>query len=154
MDKSKGSIGQKIVRAARACEKRQTKQGRKWVVVFMNEDTIVIALHGFLTAAEKVLAHSPAGAAKVREFHRQLFANASATLPRRIKSITGMDVRGTAAEIEPMTGSVVRILTTGTVAEKFLLAPAGPAGTRVARHSPSQLHPAGAEAVKATRPDV
>ena len=120
---------QKIARAARAFEKRRTKHGRKWVAVFMNEDTIVIALHGSLTAAEKALAQSLAGAAQVREFHRQLFANASATLLRKIKSITGMEVRDTTAEIEPTTGSVVQVFTTDTVGEDFLLAPGGPAGT-------------------------
>ena len=93
MDQSQGTVGQKIARAARAFEQQRTKHGRNWVAVFMNEDTIVIALHGSLTAAEKALAQSPAGAAQVREFHRQLFTNASATLLRKIKSITGMEVR-------------------------------------------------------------
>ena len=122
MDQSQGTIGQKIAWAARAFEQRRTKHGRKWVAVFMNEDTIVIALHGSLTAAEKALAQSPAGAAQVREFHRQLFANVSATLLRKIKSITGMEVRDTTAEIEPTTGTVVQVFTTGTVVQVFLLA--------------------------------
>ena len=82
MDQSQGTIGQKIARAARAFEQRRTKHGRKWVAVFMNEDTITIALHGSLTAAEKGLAQSPAGASQVREFHRQLFTNVSAALRR------------------------------------------------------------------------
>ena len=46
------TIGQKIAWAARTFEKRRTKHGRKWVAVFLNEATIVIALHGSLTAAE------------------------------------------------------------------------------------------------------
>ena len=81
----------------------------------MNEDTIVIALHGSLTAAEKALAQSPAGAARVREFHRQMFTDAPAVLHRKIKSITGMEVRDTTAEVEPKTGHVVLIFTTDTV---------------------------------------
>ena len=76
------TIGQRIARAARAFEKRQTKHGRKWVAVLTNEDTIVIALHGPLTAPEKALAQSPAGAAQVREFHRRMFTDASAVLRR------------------------------------------------------------------------
>ena len=128
MDQSQGTIGQRIARAARTFEKRRTKHGRKWVAVFMNEDTIVIALHGSLTAAEKALAQSPAGADQVREFHRQLFTNVSATLLGKIKNITGMEVRDTTAEIEPTTGSVVQLFTTGTVGEEFLLASGGPAG--------------------------
>ena len=95
----------------------------------MNEDTIVIALHGSLTAQEKALAQSPAGAAQVLEFHRQLFANASGPLFQEIKSITGMEVRDTTVEIEKKTGSVVQIFTTNTVAEEFLFASSGSAGT-------------------------
>ena len=68
------TIGQRIARAAHAFEKRRTKHGRKWVAVFMNEDTIVIALHAFLTATEKALTQCPAGLAQIWEFHRQLLA--------------------------------------------------------------------------------
>src|SRR4029079_14578095 len=107
---------------------------------FMNEDTIMIALHGSLTAAEKALVQNPASAAQVREFHRQLFTNVSATLLRKIKNITGMEVRDTTAEIEPTTGSVVQVFTTDTVGEKFLLAPGGTAGTRAPGHEVPRRH--------------
>ena len=86
----------------------------------MNEDTIVIALHGPLTVAEKALARSPAGAAQVRDFHRRLFADGSAPLHRSIKSISGMEVRGTEAEIVLATGSVVQLFTTATAGKDFL----------------------------------
>jgi uncharacterized protein YbcI len=119
VDQLQRTIGQRIAWAARAFEKRCTKHGRKWVAVFMYEDTIVIALHGSLTAAENALAQSPAGVACVREFHRRLFTNASAGLLQKIKSITGMKVRDTTAEIEPTTGSVVQVFTTDTIGESF-----------------------------------
>jgi uncharacterized protein YbcI len=159
MDQSQGAIGQKIARAARAFEKWRTKHGRKWVAVFMNEDTIVIALHDSLTVAEKALAQSPVGAAQVREFHQQLFANVSATLLREIKSITGMEVRDTTAEIEPTTGSVVQVFTTDTVGEEFLLAPGEPAGMGVFGKRSSKASRAlsrrerGQEASRDSRPD-
>ena len=101
----------------------------------MNEDTIVIALHGSLTAAEKAQSQSLAGAARVWEFHRQMFTNASAALFRKIKSITGMEVRDTTAEIDPTTGHVVQIFTTDTVAEDFPLPSSNPAGTGAAHGS-------------------
>ena len=63
MDRSHGNIYQKIARAAHAFEKRRTKHARPWEAVFMNEDTIVIALHGPLTALETALAQCPAGTA-------------------------------------------------------------------------------------------
>ena len=126
MDLSQCTICQRIARSARAFEERRTKHGHKWVAVFMNEDTIEIALHGYLTAAEKAQARSPTGAAQVREFHRQLFTNASSALLQKIKNITGMEVINTSAEIETTTGSVVHILTTDTVGKEFLRLPGGP----------------------------
>ena len=153
MHQSRGNIGQTIARAARACEERRTKHGREWVAVFLNEDTIVIALHGTLTAAEKTLARSPAGAAQVRDYHRRLFADAPATLRRKIKSVTGMEVRDTTAEVEPATGSVVHLLTTDAVGEEYPPASCGPAKSRV----PDMICSAGTKVVPAAesiQPDV
>jgi uncharacterized protein YbcI len=143
MDQFQGTIGQKIARAASAFEKERTKRGRDWVAVFMNEDTIVIELHGCLTAVEKALAQSPAGAAEVREFHRRLFAYGSGALLRTIKSLTGMEVRDTTAAIDPTTGSVVQVFTTDTVAEQFVLAHHGPAGAHALGHGPPCRHESG-----------
>jgi uncharacterized protein YbcI len=123
------TIGERTARATHAFELRRTKHARKWVAVFMNEETIVIALHGSLTGAEKALAQSAAGAAEVQEFHRQLFADVSALLLRKIKGITGMNVRHTSAEIDSTTGSVVHLFTTDTEGEDFPRAPSGFAAT-------------------------
>ena len=123
MHRSQRTISQRVAQAAHAFELRQTKHARKWVAVFMNEDTIVIALHASLTVAEKALTQSPAGAAQVREFHRQLFTNVSASLFRTIKSITGLEVRETTAEIEPTTGNVVQVFTTDTYARDGRIRP-------------------------------
>jgi uncharacterized protein YbcI len=140
MDPLPSSITQKIAHAARACEQRQTKQGRDWVAVFLLEDTIVIALHGSLTTAEQVLVQSPAGVTQVRAFHQHLFTNVSATLVQDVKRITGMEVRDTEADILETTGSVVQVLTTDTMREKFLLAPDRPGGARPPRHGPPRRH--------------
>jgi hypothetical protein len=69
-----------------------------------------------------VLAQSPAGAAQVQEFHRQLFVNASQALRHEIKRITGIEVREATAEVEGATGTVVKVFTTGTMVQVFLLA--------------------------------
>ncbi len=124
------TIGERIARAAQAFELRRTKHARKWVAVFMNEETIVIALHGSLTRPEKALAQNASGAAEVREFHRQMFTHASAVLLRKIKSITGMEVRHTSAKIDAETGSVVQLFATDTVGEDFPRSPSGLAELR------------------------
>ena len=99
------------------------------VTVVLNEDTLVVTLHGVLSPAEHALARSAAGAAQVQEFHRQLFASSADSLRQEIKRITGAEVREAAAEIEPSTGTVVQVFTTGTMVQVFLLAHSIPAET-------------------------
>lgn len=69
----------------------------------------MITLHGALSEAEKALAKNPEGAAQLQGFHRQLFANASDSLRREIKRITGVEVREATVEVEPATGIVVDV---------------------------------------------
>jgi hypothetical protein len=61
--------------------------------VVLNESTLVITLHGALSPAEKALAESPAGAAEIQEFHRQLFNNSVDSLRQEIKRITEVELR-------------------------------------------------------------
>ena len=122
MNKSKSPMAQQIARAAIAFEQRRTgKHGPKSVTVVLSEGTLVITLHEALSPAEKALASTPAGAAQVQEFHRQLFANSSDALRQEIKRITGMEVREATAEVEPVTGAVVQAFTTGNVVQVFQL---------------------------------
>ena len=88
----------------------------------MSDNTLMITLHGALSPAERALAKSPAGAAQVQDFHRQLFTSAADSLRQEIKRITGVEVREAVAEVEPTTGTVVQAFTTGTVVQVFLLA--------------------------------
>jgi uncharacterized protein YbcI len=127
MNKSTSTMAQQIAQVAIAFEQRRTgNHAPKSVTVVLSEGTLVITLHEALSPAERVLAKSPAGAAQVQEFHRQLFATSSDTLRQEIKRITGMDVREATAEVEPATGAVVQAFTTGTVVQVFLLAGSAP----------------------------
>jgi uncharacterized protein YbcI len=92
----------------------------------MSDTTLVITLHGVLSEAEKALVRSPEGAAQVQDFHRQLFVSASGSLRKEIKRITGVDVREATAEIEPSSGSLVGVFTTGTTVQVYLLAQSVP----------------------------
>jgi uncharacterized protein YbcI len=134
------TIAQQLARSACVSEKRQAMQGRNWVVVFLNEKTIVIALHGSLTEAESSQLQSPAGAARVREFHRQLFKNKSAPLIRQIKRLTGMEVLDSTVEFEPETSSVVHLITTNTVGEEFLQAITSPVESQIPRRDSRRRH--------------
>ena len=127
MNDSKSTMAEQIAQAASAFEQRRTGHVPKSVTVVLSEETMVITLHGALSPAEKALARSPAGAAQVQEFHRQLFTNSADSLRQEIKRITGVAVREAVAEFEPATGTVVQVFTTGTVVQVFLLAHSVPA---------------------------
>ncbi len=119
-------MAKQIARAAIAFEQETTGHTPKSVTVVLSDQTLVITLHGALSPAEKALAANPGGTAQVQEFHRQLFANASDTLRQEIKRITGVEVREATAEVESGTGTVVKVFTSGTVVQVFLLAQSVP----------------------------
>lgn len=115
------TMAEQIAQAATAFQQQRTGHEPKSVSVVLSGDTLVVTLHGALSPAEQAMAQSPAGAAKVQEFHRQLFHNASDTLREQIKRITGMDVREATAEVEPASGALVQVFTSGTMVQVFLL---------------------------------
>jgi uncharacterized protein YbcI len=129
MDTCNLTMAQEIAQAATAFERQRTGHVPHSVTVVLCEDTLVITLQGALSPAEQALAQSPAGAAQVQEFHRQLFATASEPLRQEIRRITGVEVREATAEVETTTGTVVQVFTTGTMVQVFLLAHGVPAGT-------------------------
>ena len=122
MDKPEPSIAQQIAHLAKAFEQERTGHRPESVTVVLSDDALIITLRGALSEAEKALARDPDGAAKVQEFHRQLFASAAGTLRQEIERITGVKVREATAEIEPSTGTVVLASASGTVVQVFLLA--------------------------------
>ena len=139
MDKSNSTVARRIAEASRAFEQRRTGHAPRSVTVVLSENTLVITLHGALSAAETVLAQSPAGAAQVQEFHRQLFNNSADELRQEIKRIAGVEVCAATTEVESAAGTVVQVFTTGTVVQVFLLAHSVPAeswsGSELSDHS-------------------
>jgi uncharacterized protein YbcI len=122
MDANKLTMAQQVAQAASDFQEQRTGHVPKAVTVVLSEDTLVVTLHEALSPAEKALAQSPAGAAQVQEFHRQLFTSSSDPLRREIRRITGVEVREAAAEVETASGIVVHAFTTGTMVQVFLLA--------------------------------
>ena len=122
------SVAQQIAQAAIAFQQQRTGHEPKSVAVVLSGDTLMITLYGALSPAEQALAQSPGGAAQVQEFHRQLFSDSADALRQEIKRITGVEVREATAEVEPASGTVVQVFTTGTMVQVFLLARGVPAG--------------------------
>jgi uncharacterized protein YbcI len=129
MTQTARTMAEQIAQAATAFQQQRTGHEPKSVSVVLGGDTLVVTLHGALSPAEQAMSQSPEGAAKVQEFHRQLFQNASETLRNEIKRITGMDVREVNAEVEPASGTVVHVFTSGTMVQVFLLSGQVPTGS-------------------------
>jgi uncharacterized protein YbcI len=127
MKKLDPSVAQQIAQAAIAFQQKLTGHEPQSVAVVLSGDTLLITLHGALSPAEKALAQDSDGAARVQEFHRQLFAASADELRQEIKRITGVEVREATAEVETTTGTVVQVFTTGTMVQVFLLAQGVPA---------------------------
>ena len=127
MDKPTSTMARQIAEAASVFEQQRTGNTPKSVTVVLSDTTLVITLHGALSEAERAMARSPEGAAQIQDFHRQLFANASESLRQEIKRITGVEVREATAEVEPTTGTVVGVFTTGTTVQVYQLAHSVPA---------------------------
>jgi uncharacterized protein YbcI len=118
----KETMAHQIARAAQAFERTRTGIEPKSVTVVQSEGTLVITVHGALSPAEQALSRTPAGAAQVQEFHRQLFASGAGELRKEIQNITGVEVRDATAEVDPSTGTIVAVFSSGTVVQVYLLA--------------------------------
>jgi uncharacterized protein YbcI len=122
------SIAKQVAQAAATCHLERTGQACESVAVILSGDTLVVTLHGALSPAERTMALSEDGAAKVGEFHRRLFATSLEPLCEQIKTICGAGVLQATAEIEAAKGTVVQVFTTGTMVQVFLLSGAVAAG--------------------------
>jgi len=121
MSESHLTMAQQIAKVASEFQQQRTGIAPKSVTVVLSEGTLVITLHGALSAAEQEMSKEIDGATKVQEFHRQLFASSSEELRQEIKRITGVEVRGAVAEVEIGTGAIVHAFTSGTMVQVFLL---------------------------------
>ena len=125
-------VAAQLAQIASRIHEERTGRRPKAVTVVLSEDTLVITLHEALTRAETELARSPAGAAQMQEFHRQLFEASGEAMRKEILRITGRQVREAVAEIETTTGSVIHAFTSGAMVQVYLLNSAPNGGEAVA----------------------
>ena len=127
MEQSGSTVARRLAHAAVEFEHQRTGHAPESVTVVLSRETLVITLRGALSPAERAMAKDPAGAAKLQEYHTELFANASDPLRKEIKRITGVDVREASTEAEPKDGRVVGVFKAGTTVQVFLLSQNVPA---------------------------
>lgn len=119
------SVSKELADIALSMQAERTGHSPKAVTVVASDETVVVTLHEALTPAEKILARTEAGAAKVEDYHRALFAVSCDELRREIQRLTGRKVREAAVVVEPATGAIVHAFTSGTVVQIFQLEPHG-----------------------------
>jgi uncharacterized protein YbcI len=122
MDVNIPTMAQELARVASNLQQQRTGHAPKAVTVVLSDDTLVVTLYEALTPVEKTLARNAVGAAHLQDYHRELFRTSTDSLRKEIKRITGREVRESAAEVDPATGSIVHAFTTGTMVQVFLLA--------------------------------
>jgi len=151
MDDNHSTMARELALVASRFQEQRTGRTPKSVAVVLLDDTLVVTFHDALTPAEIALAKSPAGAAQVQEFHRQLFASSNDGLRKEIARITGRSVREAASEIELSSGTVVHAFTSGEMVQLFLLAPAIPPETSTASSTRERLEVAENEGLHMVR---
>lgn len=122
---SPSALSKELAQIALTLQADRTGHMPKAVTVVASEETVVLTLHEALTPAEKILARTETGAAKVEQYHRALFAVSCDELRREIQRLTGRKVREAAVVVEPATGAIVHAFTSGTVVQIFQLEPHG-----------------------------
>ena len=136
---SPSALSSKLAEIALAMQAERTGHTPKAVTVVASDETVVLTLHEALTPAEKILARTESGAAKVEQYHRALFAVSCDELRKEIQRLTGRKVREAAVVVEPATGAIVHAFTSGTVVQIFQLEPHGVA-THVAAGIPAEAN--------------
>lgn len=109
MKKCNATMAQQVACAASEFQKQCTGLAPQSVAAVLTGETLVITLQGTLSRAELALAMSPEGAARVQEFHRQLFVASADVLRAEIKRITGVEVCESAAEVQSASGTMVQV---------------------------------------------
>jgi uncharacterized protein YbcI len=115
------SVSEQIAQAAAEFQRERTGHAPDSVNVVISGDTLVVTLQGVLSPGEQLMSQQPEGAAKVAEFHRELFRTSSQSLRAQIKRITKMDLREAQVDVEPTAASIVQVFPTGTMVQVFLL---------------------------------
>ena len=122
MNELRLTVAQQVANAARQFQQQNTGHAPKAVTVVLSNDTLVVTLHDALSPAERKLSRTPEGASQVQEFHRQVFKASIESLRSEIRRITGIAVREAAAEIEPVSGTIVHAFTNGDMVQVFQMA--------------------------------
>ena len=86
-------FSKELAEIAMSMQSERTGHTPKAVTVVASNETVVLTLHEALSPAEKILARTEAGAAKVEQYHRALFAVSCDELRKEIQRLTDPPAR-------------------------------------------------------------
>ena len=122
------TVAQEIAQAAITFQRECTGHAPESVTVLLGEETLVVTLHEALSPAEKAMARTPEGAARVHEYHRQLFRTSGAALHAELERIRGVEVEESRVEMKPAASRFDdEVLPAGALVQVFRLS--HPVGT-------------------------
>ncbi len=113
MTETTSTIAQEVARAAIAFQREATGIAPESCTVLMGEQTLVVTLQDALSLAEKQMASTPEGAARVNEFHQRLFQASAADLHRDLQRILGVEIRESSIEMETSAGRFIEVFPSG-----------------------------------------
>ena len=89
---SSSQLSKELAQIALTMQSERTGHTPKAVTVVASEETVVLTLHEALTPAEKILASTEPGAAKVEQYHRALFAVSCSELRKEIARLSAEEM--------------------------------------------------------------
>jgi uncharacterized protein YbcI len=110
-----------VAHTVRDFQQQRTGHTPKSVTVVLSEGVMLVTLHEALTPAEIILCQTDKGLARLRDFHRDSIRASLGPLGTEIERIAGVALQEVVADIEPATGDIVHIFTTGTLLQVFKL---------------------------------
>jgi uncharacterized protein YbcI len=116
-----GELAREIAEVAAVFERQRTGHAPDSISVMLGGGTLVIAVHGALSPAERAILDSPEGAASVEELQRQLFQTGGDAMRSEIQRITGSPIRVATVDIDRGSGTAIKAFPGGTLIQVYLL---------------------------------
>ena len=121
MNESTQTMAEQIAQAATAFQQQRTGHEPKSVSVVLSGDTLVVTLHGALSPAEQAMAQTPARRRQGAGVSPPVVSQRVGHAPAGNQADHRNGRREATAEVEPTSGAVVQVFTSGTMVQVFLL---------------------------------
>ncbi len=109
---TKGQIEARISEAVSKFEIEYMGRGPKDIKTFINQDLVIIRIHGFLSISEQKLSETSHGIKLIKEMRTALFESARDYLESIIKPVINANIVSTYCDVSTKTGEKIIVITT------------------------------------------